>query len=138
MKKLITVILILGAVAAFSGCQGGRTAQPVQITRHIIDSDKGLIRDAIIKTGEANNWSMEEVAPDTIFATLRRREHFVAVKITYTDKSYKIDYVDSQNMLYNPKTGAIHKKYNKWIGTFDIRIHRKISELKQQTTKTTR
>jgi len=54
------------------------------------------------------------------------------VAITYNTNSYKIDYVDSENMKYNGT--SIHKKYNSWVHNLENEIDKNLNKIKNGET----
>jgi hypothetical protein len=48
--------------------------------------------------------------------------HSVTIDIPYDADSYSILYVDSQNMMYDPDAGTIHRNYNRWVANLQMDI----------------
>lgn len=71
------------------------------------------VKDGIIKAASARGWKIKETGPGELTAVIKVRTHTAAIKITYTQTTYSITYMDSANLKY--KNGKIHRNYNKWI-----------------------
>ncbi|MBU6420580.1 MAG: hypothetical protein KGL98_06635 [Gammaproteobacteria bacterium] len=64
-------------------------------------------------------WSTVTVAPGHIVATHIETPRKVVVDIFFDAHSYSIHYKSSQDMDFNPGTGTINPRYNRW--TADLR-----------------
>ncbi len=114
-SKLFIVAAIV-ATTTLVGC--ARTAAvltPDTVITTNVSTDK--VKKAIFEAGQKRDWIMTQVAPGTIDGKLVSRDHSVNIRITYTAKSYKINYVGSQNLL--AANGKIHKNYNRWVNNLD-------------------
>lgn len=81
--------------------------------------------DSIIKVAvTGRGWQVQDVSPGVIKATLRQRSHEAVVDIKYTNKSYSIDYVSSQDLLYDGN--QIHRNYNRWVKTLEQDINQEM------------
>lgn len=61
-------------------------------------------------------WTVEESSnKNIVLGVLKVRTHSVSVSIEVTKQSFKINYVDSHNMNYNPQRNTIHRNYGRWI-----------------------
>lgn len=118
MIKLKSLFLVAAVVATttLTGC--ARTA-PVVTPETAISSSLSVnkVKQAIFDAGLKRDWIMHEVSPGIIDGKLISRGHSVNVRITYSTKSYKINYVNSQNLLASG--GKIHKNYNRWVNNLD-------------------
>lgn len=76
------------------------------------------VKAAIIEALATRNWVITNENGNEIQAKFVIKENqFIAVKISYTDRYYNINYLDSQNMKYNGS--KIHKTYNKQVKALD-------------------
>lgn len=145
MKKLCLVVaFILSTV----GCKSVNGPDPVAmdyyenepivtVTGGVLSNEQ--IRKVIVKAAEATNWKVQNInATGPVLATYTYKDkHIATVKITYTQRSYSIDYVSSTNLKYRIADGSdsylppgtingtrsfypvgtklIHATYNQWI-----------------------
>jgi len=84
------------------------------------------VEKAIVLGANALGWSTTVQSPGVIVATIRLRDHYAAVNITYSPSSYSIKYKDSTNLKYDGKT--IHSNYNGWIENLDRAIRKNLAE----------
>jgi hypothetical protein len=85
------------------------------------------VKEAIQKAAKLKGWKVKEEGPSNILLIINVRKHEVTVNVTYNKSSYKIAYVSSENMRYNPdgKNGpVIHRNYRKWITLLDAEIQK--------------
>ena len=76
------------------------------------------VKAAIVEALATRNWVITNENGNEIQAKFVIKENqFIAVKISYTDRYYNINYLDSQNMKYNGS--KIHKPYNKQVKALD-------------------
>ncbi len=117
--KNVSKLFIVAAIVATTTLVGcARTAAvltPDTVITTNVSTDK--VKKAIFEAGQKRDWIMTQVAPGTIDGKLVSRDHSVNIRITYTAKSYKINYVSSQNLL--AANGKIHKNYNRWVNNLD-------------------
>ncbi|WP_283624103.1 LptM family lipoprotein [Morganella morganii] len=116
MKKMKGVLTALAVTALLGGC--ARTAPimtPETAITANVSADK--VKNAILEAGQKRDWIMTPVSPGVIEGKLIARDHSVRIKVTYNATSYKISYVDSQNL--RAADGKIHKNYNRWVNNLD-------------------
>lgn len=87
-------------------------------------SEGQTLRQAIFQAGKGRRWVMYEKEPGLIQAHLKVRGHEVVVNIPYTQDSFSIEYVSSENMNYNPEKNRIHPKYTQWVRNLEVDITR--------------
>ncbi|MBV9785753.1 MAG: hypothetical protein JO264_18255 [Acidisphaera sp.] len=75
----------------------------------------------IDRAGAALGWSMNNVRPGHIEATLHLRENTAVVAIDYTPYAFSISYVSGSPSL-NYTGSQIHPNYNGWIHNLEQRI----------------
>lgn len=74
------------------------------------------VRAAIIKGSQTRLWTVEFVGDGVIRAKLNvKNRHYAVVEIPYSELTYSIIYVSSENLDYNPTRQSIHRNYNKWV-----------------------
>jgi len=71
------------------------------------------IKNAIMKAGTTRGWVIKQDAPGRLVGTLFIRKHMAKIDIQFDDKSYSINYRDSENLNYGGT--VIHKNYNSWV-----------------------
>lgn len=96
-------------------------------SQHHLKAD--AVKKAILVAGNKRGWIMKPVAKGLIMATLNVRTHQAVVDITYTDKSYSIQYKDSSNLDYDAGKKKIHRNYNGWIKNLDQQIQIELNSL---------
>jgi len=112
MKRiLITLctIIILSACSAKPVYNVENSYVPDGITQKQVE--KSIVK-ALIQKG----WKVKSKTDGKIIADINVRDkHTAVIEITYTDKKYSINYVDSTNLKYDVRKNTIHKNYNNWI-----------------------
>lgn len=131
MKKILLVCLIAGCLAACN------TRPMVNVQNQTIPTSSAgapmtlsLVEESIRAGAQRAGWTTQVLRPGLIEATVTARSHRVVVSIPFDQKSYSIDYKDSDNM--KAEGDEIHKKYNAWV----LRLSQSIrSELNANSTK---
>jgi hypothetical protein len=128
MKILFRAAIVTLVALLLTGCFG--RVQPVYnvndmaIPVALQDAPSSKI-DSIIKLAvTGRGWQVQDVSPGLIKATLRQRSHEAVVDIKYSNKSYSIDYVSSQELLYDGS--KIHRNYNRWVKTLEQDINQEL------------
>lgn len=86
------------------------------------------VQHSIIAGCGYKGWTPLIVGPNKIKATINvRGKHYAEVAITYTARSYSIDYVTSNNLDYDAETRKIHRNYNKWVTLLSEAIQRQFA-----------
>ncbi|WP_062666334.1 hypothetical protein [Grimontia celer] len=83
------------------------------------------VKQAIIESGVDRGWIMTETTPGVIRGELFVRSHRAVIEIPYSDKSYSINYVESENLMESD--GKIHRNYNRWVNNLDVDIRKKLA-----------
>lgn len=111
------------------GCGGGTTILNLQSSYSTGSSNVSLARvqRTIITASAVKGWRPELGDPGHIIATRRRAGHVAKVDITYTDSSFNIRYVDSDNMEYTGN--GISSVYANWVKDLRNEIKRRLSRL---------
>ncbi|HSB48068.1 MAG TPA: hypothetical protein VLD15_00980 [Burkholderiales bacterium] len=123
-------IVVAAAMLVAAGC---RTPTPVyNVANSPISTSKtnpslDEVGKTIVQAGASLGWQMRQTKPGHVLGTLYLRRHVAVVDITYSAKSYSINYKDSTELDYD---GAnIHPNYNGWIQNLDNRIRAQLSAL---------
>ena len=74
---------------------------------------KADVKNAIMKAGTTRGWVIKEESPGNLVGTLFLRKHMAKIDIKFNEKSYSINYRDSENLNY--ADSMIHKNYNNWV-----------------------
>jgi flagellar capping protein FliD len=120
-KSLKITSLLLIASFAMTAC-GTRTIYNVPVTKIHAKSSSETVYNAIREAGTGLGWKITKIKPGVAEGKLALRSHVAVVRINYTNSSYSIRYVRSQNLKYNPKRQTIHSNYNGWIHNLEKAI----------------
>lgn len=113
----ITVAVLLTA------CAATRTAPIRNVTEAPVVAVSGQtltaadVERAIRRAGAQLGWTMRNVRPGLMEATLVLRAHSATVEIPYSQKSYSIQYKTSTNLQADDN--LIHQNYNGWVENLD-------------------
>jgi len=125
MKKLISLsVILLVGVLFMTGCRSTAVYNvveaPLPMTKKV-SNDK--IFKAIKAAGRSLGWNVKKIKNGEAKASINvRGKHTAVVKITYNQKNYSINYVNSQNLKYDAEKNTIHKNYNSWVMNLDRAI----------------
>jgi len=114
------IVMAIGMALLVAGCN---TQPIVNITDQPVVTAAGkppaddLVRNAIVRAGNASGWVMTPVSPGLVSGRLIVQDHVAVVDVRYSEKLYSITYKDSTNLKF--RDGQIHKAYNAWIATLD-------------------
>lgn len=111
MKKILFVLL---SVFVLSACQ---TTPVYNVEQSNIPTGvlAKQVEKSVIKALIQKGWQVKANANGKILAEIMVRTHTAKIEITFDDKQYSINYVDSTNLKYNAENNTIHKNYNNWI-----------------------
>jgi len=127
-KKFYFIVAFMISLLALSGCRTAPvlniTDAPIAIKAKYSESD---VKGAITRAGGALGWIVKENGPGKMTGTLVLRKHVAVVAISYSKKSYSIQYKDSTNLDYDG-TG-IHGNYNGWVQNLDRNIQVQLANL---------
>ncbi|MFJ5484373.1 hypothetical protein [Pectobacterium actinidiae] len=124
MKKQVFFVALV-SVLILAGC-ADRTAPVANVTQSIAGQHTtDQVKNAIIEAGQKRQWAMTQAYVGAIDGRLVQRSHVANVRITYSQTSYSISYVGSENLLAGG--GNIHRNYNKWIKALDHEIQLKLA-----------
>ena len=132
----ITFIISTFLVIAIFNLLGCHSA-PIQERGIRASHDKKLdyteedVAKLIMRAGASTPWRLEQNKPAVVLATYYRPledgkiSYSASVTITYTRKSYSIQYHSSTgNLQYGQ--GEIHENYNNWVKNLDNAIRREM------------
>ena len=124
--RSLAIIALLAAMVMVTGC---RTAPVYNVDNAPVTSTTGKVakddvRNAILQSGAALGWRMNEAEPGHIVGTLNLRQHMAQVDIVYTAKAYSIRYKNSSNLKYDGT--SIHSNYNGWVQNLDRSIQSRL------------
>ena len=134
MHRSIAVLLLIGAVAV-TGCRAEPIYNPTDIAyAPAVTTTQSLSRadykNAIIRAGTERGWTFQDAGPGHLVGNLAvRGKHFATVDVFYDTESFTINYRDSQNLDYDPATGAIHSNYNSWVTNLQQDIQAEVARL---------
>jgi len=122
MKKLLKLsALLLFSSLVMTGCG---SAKIYNVQQHKISHKKSseTVYQAIKSGGQSLGWKINKIKPGVAQGKLYLRTHVAVVRINYTNSSYSIRYVSSQNLKYDAKKQTIHSNYNGWIQNLEKAI----------------
>ena len=123
MKKTSYIAVLLAlSILALGGCRSNPVLNIEQSPVTVITAKTSAesVKTSIIRATRSLGWTVKEVAPGHLEATLRLRAHVAVVDIKYSAKEYSILYKDSANLNYDGVN--IHSNYNSWIQNLDRNI----------------
>ncbi len=119
MKKYYQLLTGLMCIAVLTGCV--RTSPVLNVQTPVPWHHTSVqVKNAIFEAGQQQNWIMRLDTPGIIDAHLMTRDHRADIRIQYSEKEYRINYVSSQNLRAD--NGRIHRNYNRWIRKLDHAI----------------
>jgi hypothetical protein len=124
---LAILCLVLTAVST-EGCRSTPVRDLGPTTIHVRAS-RNQVKHAILAAGASQGWSMKELYPGAILATLTVRSHLAVVQIDYSSSSFRIRYKDSSNLDYNSMDRTIHSNYNDWVERLNNAIVARVSTI---------
>ena len=128
--KFYHIILAAFVLSFLSACSNIQPLYNIENTPIVYNLKSNQVKSAIIQSGSNRGWIMKEINPGEIRGELFVRGHQAVIDVSYTDKTYSINYVSSNNLKY--KDGTIHRNYNRWINNLDFSIKRALAQLSAQ------
>jgi hypothetical protein len=125
--KLLLGLVVVSVLAACMRTAPIYSVSDTPVVANKPDPTMDDVRKAIIRAGASLGWQMAESKPGLIVGTLNLREHQAVVDVSYTPKTYSINYNNSANLDYDGQT--IHKNYNGWIMNLDRAIRAQLMTL---------
>ncbi len=122
MKNILklSILLILSSLV-ITGCGSDKI---YNVQQHKVTHKKSseTVYQAIKSAGQSLGWKITKIKPGAAQGKLYLRTHVAVVRINYTNSSYSIRYVSSQNLKYDAKKQTIHGNYNGWIQNLEKAI----------------
>jgi hypothetical protein len=124
MNAIRSTLLILLAAASLAAplAAQARGGAPMVTFENIAFSDgRSLtleqVKRAVIRAASSREWAASLKNDSTVRATYTKGRHSAVVDIVFTQSSYSIRYVDSNDLNYSDKDGkaTIHPAYNKAV-----------------------
>ncbi len=124
MKRILFVLL---SVFVLSACKA-TSVYNVEQSHIPTGVSAKQVEKSIIKALTEKGWQVKANSNGKVLAEIMVRTHTARIEITFNDKQYSINYVDSTNLEYNAKKNTIHKNYNNWIIYIDRLIQTTLVE----------
>lgn len=126
-KRFIPVFLTMVIAISISSCSSN--ALDVNTTFSTASSGATLDRigRTIITASAFKGWRPQIAGPGRIIASRHHAGRVAKVAISYTTNSFKITYLDSDNLGYNGK--GISSTYVNWVDALREEIKRRLSAL---------
>ena len=123
---VLAFVAFVGLSAAACDHRGQPIANPVPVTLGSPPDQKTL--EAAIEASLAHRkWAIKEHTPGRYAATYAERNFSATIAVLYDAQSARIEYVDSQGLMYakDAAGGTIHRNYNNWVKNLanDIKIN---------------
>lgn len=129
MFKRFFTTFVCAAALTLAGCGGGTNILNVQsrYTVHSGNVNLDNVTRTIITACATKGWKPSIAGPGDIIATRHSSGHVAKVEIVYTNESFNIQYLDSDNMGYDGK--HISSIYSQWVEELQSEIKFRLSEL---------
>jgi len=76
------------------------------------------LRERIVAAAQSLGWNVSKEEPGRLELLFDKQgKHQVLIAVTYDEKNYKMNYLNSVNMNFSDKDGSrkIHPNHNRWI-----------------------
>lgn len=114
--KVIFFPLLVLLVLLLAGC---KTEPVYSVKDHPIALARGIpmkpeeISNGIVQAGNRLGWKMNRKGPNAVLAFVDNNDRQAVVLISFSEKTYSIKHLKSQNFLYDGH--EIHKSYNNLV-----------------------
>lgn len=123
-------MLCVGASLCLAGCFTSAPRYTVDMEAEAVSvpysASAEAMKEAIAKAAAEREWCVVK-SEDGLTELLLdvRGKHELVVDVHYTADTFRIAYVSSKNLDYNPQTKGIHGKYLQWVRNLkhEIRLH---------------
>lgn len=126
-KRFILVFLSMVIAITISSC----SSNIMDVNTHFSTASSGAslhrIGRTIITASAFKGWQPRVAGPGRIIASRHHAGRVAKVTISYTTDSFKITYLDSDNLGYNGN--SISSTYADWVEELRNEIKRRLSEL---------
>ena len=114
MKKMNLIILSTLSLLIFTACTSMpvRNVNDVKIRQSLT---KKQVAEAIIDAATRRKWNVIKEEANVIQLSISPRKHTLTVDVPFSEEMYSINYVSSENLNYDAKSGTVHKKAYKWM-----------------------
>lgn len=132
---MINNTLFVAVAAALMAASSAVSANPmIQLPPQQIVTNVTMdqLQKCVTASAISTNWTILENQPGSLLIRYSRNpKWWVNVKVTYSEKEYRIAYVDSNGLNYRIKDGVpdIHRNYNRWIKNLNKYIQVNLSRL---------
>ncbi len=128
------VLTTVGAVAVLGLSLPAAATPMLVIPAQTISAQVTLeqVQKCVVNAAVKHQWQIVKKDSDSVLLRYSRNPKWAAdVKVTFTTKQYKIDYVDSFGLKYKVVDGQgdIHRNYNRWVNNLNTTIQRNINLL---------
>ncbi len=128
------VLTTVGAVAMLGLSLPAFAAPMLVIPVQRIASPMTLeqVQKCVVNAATKHQWQIVRKDKNSVLLRYSRNAKWAAdVKVTYSTKQYKIDYVDSYGLKYKEANGLgdIHRNYNRWVNNLNNTIQKNLSLL---------
>ncbi len=102
-------------------------AGPIQVDCKTMTADG--MRKAIKTALLARKWMPSEKGPGVIAGHLINRTHILDIEVKYSARSFEINYVGSENLMYEVEDGqpVIHRNANLWMQNLERDIQLQVA-----------
>lgn len=121
-RTWLILLVSLVSIFIFSGC--GKAVYAVKKENTTVKLTTKQMESVINTSAEERGWMIKKVSDGLIHLTYFRGKVMAKVGVSYTNSSYSIDYLDSQNLKYDGKN--IHGTYNKWVEGLEQTIDKRL------------
>ena len=107
------MILLVGGCAQFGGRRGAEIQNVENCPVTIVGEQP--MKEIVMRAAHQKQWVPQAIEDGTVRCTLNLRAHQVVVDVIYTESTFSIRYVSSENMNYDETLNTINPKYNQWV-----------------------
>jgi hypothetical protein len=123
--KTLLLVLLLAISILVPFAAHARASVPVESPQQVtlVAPKSGVptvdkVRESIGAAASAHGWQVTSEQPGQLtLRNLIRNKFVVVVNVFYDSKSVRLEYVSSENLNYELRSGVayIHPKYNEWV-----------------------
>lgn len=116
IKAVFTAVvaMVMAGCASFGGGSRGEEILRVEDCKVVLSGNRSM-REVVVAAAHGKMWMPEDRGPNTVRCTLDVRGHQAVVDVVFTESSFSIRYVSSENLNYDAASGRISPKYNQWV-----------------------
>jgi len=130
LKYIVLVVLII----TFSAC-GTTPVVNIDNSKYFEKNENINQMEVAIRLGAMKKgWKTEKVNDNLLRATINVKKLYLAeVLISYSEKGYKINYVDSRNLKFDSSKKTIDNHYNRWVNALSKNIDKALLNIESYT-----